>query len=72
MSGMGELQDITTSVYTFSNLITGGFVYVDKTAHLCELMRPKFAQYFCARPRRFGKSLTISTLQCIFEGRREG
>ncbi|MCQ2392787.1 MAG: ATP-binding protein [Kiritimatiellae bacterium] len=65
------MKPITTSVYTFSNLVEGGFVYVDKTAILRELIRPAFAQYFCARPRRFGKSLAISTFQCIFEGRRE-
>ena len=65
------LKPITTSVYTFSNLREGEFVYVDKTETIRELIRPKFAQYFCARPRRFGKSLLISTLQSIFEGRRE-
>ena len=65
------LKPITTSVYTFSNLREGEFVYVDKTAIIRELIRPKFAQYFCARPRRFGKSLLISTLQALFEGRRE-
>ena len=65
------LKPITTSVYTFSNLREGEFVYVDKTATIRELVRPKFAQYFCSRPRRFGKSLLISTLQSLFEGRRE-
>ena len=65
------MQPITTSVYTFSNLREGEFVYVDKTATIRELVRPKFAQYFCARPRRFGKSLLISTLQCLVEGRRK-
>ena len=65
------LQLITTSVYTFSNLREGEFVYVDKTETIRELIRPRFAQYFCARPRRFGKSLLISTLQSLFEGRRE-
>ena len=65
------MKPITTSVYTFANLITGGFVYVDKTAMIREMIRPAFAQCFLARPRRFGKSLTVSTLQAIFEGRRE-
>ena len=65
------MKPITTSTFTFSNLIEGGFVYVDKTALVRELIRPAFAQYFCSRPRRFGKSLLISTLQCVFEGRRE-
>ena len=46
------LKPITTSVYTFSNLREGEFVYVDKTETIRELIRPKFAQYFCARPSR--------------------
>ena len=65
------MRPITTSVSTFSDVIANGFVYVDKTAYLRELLRDGKNQYFLARPRRFGKSLTISTLQSIFEGRRE-
>ena len=65
------MQSITTSVSSFENLIRGGFVYVDKTAQVLELLKPAFAQYFLARPRRFGKSLLVSTLQAIFEGKRE-
>ena len=49
------LKPITTSVYTFSNLREGEFVYVDKTATIRELIRPKFAQYFCA-PTRWSSS----------------
>ena len=65
------MKPLTTSVYTFSNLIEGGFLYVDKTAGIHELLRPAFAQYFLARPRRFGKSLLVSTLKAIFQGKRE-
>ena len=65
------MKPLTTSVYTFSNLIEGGFLYVDKTADILDLLRPAFAQYFLARPRRFGKSLLVSTLKVIFQGRRE-
>ena len=65
------LQPITTSTYSFPDVIGNGFVYVDKTAIIRELLRDGKNQYFCARPRRFGKSLLISTLQSIFEGRRE-
>ena len=65
------MKPINTSTFTFSSLIEGGYAYVDKTALLRELLRGAKEQYFCARPRRFGKSLTISTLQCIFEGRRD-
>jgi len=65
------MKPITTSVYTFSKLIEGGFLYVDKTSEIHALLQPAFAQYFLARPRRFGKSLLISTLKAIFQGRRD-
>ena len=65
------MQPITTSVYSFENLRTGGFLYVDKTAKILEFAGPAFGQYFLSRPRRFGKSLLVSTLQCLFEGRKD-
>jgi hypothetical protein len=65
------MKPLTTSVYTFENLIEGGFVYVDKTEQIYRLIEPAFAQYFLSRPRRFGKSLLISTLKVIFQGRRD-
>ncbi len=65
------MKPLSTSIYTFEKLIEGGFLYVDKTAILHELLSPAFAQYFIARPRRFGKSLLVSTLKAIFQGRRE-
>jgi len=65
------MQPLTTSVYTFSDLIDGGYLYVDKTRGIHELIRGYKGQYFLARPRRFGKSLLISTLKVIFQGRRE-
>ena len=65
------MKPISTSTYTFSKLIGGGYVYVDKTAMIHALAEEESPQYFIARPRRFGKSLLISTLQCLFEARRE-
>jgi len=65
------MKPLTTSVYTFSKLIDGGFLYVDKTAGIYDLLHPATGQYFLSRPRRFGKSLLVSTLRAIFEGRRE-
>ena len=65
------MKPLTTSVYTFSKLIHGGFQYVDKTAGIYRLIEPAFGQYFLARPRRFGKSLLVSTLKAIFLGQRE-
>jgi hypothetical protein len=65
------MKPLTTSVYTFSDLIAGGYLYVDKTSLIHELIRGYKGQYFLARPRRFGKSLLVSTLKVIFQGRRE-
>ena len=65
------MKPIATDIYTFSELIGRGVVYVDKTDKLLDLIVGSSKQFFLARPRRFGKSLTVSTLQAIFEGRRE-
>ena len=49
-----------------------GQIYVDKTAYLHRLITdPSRKYYFCARPRRFGKSLSVTTLKSIFLGHRE-
>ena len=66
------MEKAATDIYTFEELRKWGFVYVDKTAILKELadgLRGK--QFFIARPRRFGKSLAVSTLKALFEGKRE-
>ncbi len=55
---------------SFEQLRKGGFLYVDKTRYVETVA--KGPQYlFLGRPRRFGKSLFLSTLQCFFEGKRE-
>ncbi|MDE6786704.1 MAG: ATP-binding protein [Muribaculaceae bacterium] len=46
-------------------------VYVDKTAFVEKIAKSKIHYYFLARPRRFGKSLFLSTLQYFYEGKRE-
>ncbi|MDE6227099.1 MAG: AAA family ATPase, partial [Muribaculaceae bacterium] len=57
-------------IQTFSKIIEEGFVYVDKTAYIKSLLN--HGQYiFLSRPRRFGKSLLLSTLESYFEGRRD-
>ena len=61
-----------TDVYTFENLRRGDFTYVDKTEALIGLIDESIGrQFFIARPRRFGKSLCVSTLKAIFEGKKE-
>ena len=63
----------TTGVFDFPRLILGGEgKYVDKTGLLYRLAKSTAdAQLFISRPRRFGKSLMLSTLKAMFEGRRE-
>ncbi len=65
------MKDITSSVYNFEDLIQGNFLYVDKTEYIWQLIRPAKESYFLSRPRRFGKSLTLSTLKAVFEGKKE-
>jgi hypothetical protein len=56
--------------HTFRDIIEGGFHYIDKTRYIYELIRYPKGVYFLARPRRFGKSLLISTFEEIFQGNR--
>ena len=66
------MEKAATDTYTFEKLRGGGFTYVDKTAILKQLADlSRGSQFFIARPRRFGKSLAVSTLKCLFEGKRD-
>ncbi|MDE7419215.1 MAG: ATP-binding protein [Muribaculaceae bacterium] len=55
----------------FKNLRDRGAFYIDKTAFIEKIVRSRTQYYFLARPRRFGKSLFLSTLRYFFEGRRD-
>ncbi|MDE6480753.1 MAG: ATP-binding protein [Muribaculaceae bacterium] len=57
-------------IQTFEKIIKEGYAYVDKTALIYELVTTG-QYYFLARPRRFGKSLLLSTIQAYFEGKKE-
>ena len=57
-------------IQDFKSIVDGGFVYVDKTA-LLHKMVTEGKIYFLSRPRRFGKSLLVSTLKYYFGGERE-
>ena len=57
-------------IQTFSEIVKGNYFYADKTAIVYQLAHyAKF--HFLSRPRRFGKSLFVSTLQAYFEGKKE-
>jgi len=57
-------------IQTFEEIITGGYVYVDKTELVYKLI-DSGKYYFLSRPRRFGKSLLTTTLESYFLGRKE-
>ena len=64
-------QSITTSNYTFEDTIRGKYIYVDKTIYFHQLVKEEKGFYFLSRPRRFGKSLSVSILKNIFKGNKE-
>ena len=67
---MQEIRNMPIGIQSFSTMIEGNYVYVDKT-HFIPSLEKLGRAYFLARPRRFGKSLFISTLQAYFEGKKE-
>ena len=57
-------------VQSFERLRNEGFVYVDKTAFVYKMVNEGRC-YFLSRPRRFGKSLLMSTIEAYFKGKRQ-
>jgi hypothetical protein len=58
-------------IQDFQKVRENGYIYVDKTPQIYQLISGVRGAFFLSRPRRFGKSLLCSTLGAIFEGRRE-
>jgi len=66
------MKPIAVNTSDFQDIIDSGCLYVDKTAYLHRLISTQGLKFcFLSRPRRFGKSLMLSTLKAIFQGRRE-
>ncbi|WP_291530698.1 ATP-binding protein [Bacteroides sp. UBA939] len=65
---MSKLYPI--GIQNFESLRNDGYMYVDKTALIYKLVKTG-RYYFLSRPRRFGKSLLISTLEAYFQGKKE-
>jgi hypothetical protein len=63
-------RKLPVGIQDFEKLRRGGYVYVDKTDYVYRLTRVSF-HYFLGRPRRFGKSLFLSTLKAYFLGKKE-
>ena len=64
------LQNLPIGIQNFEKIRNDGYLYVDKTEIVYRLATSG-SYFFLSRPRRFGKSLLISTLQAYFEGKRE-
>ena len=65
---MGKLYPV--GIQNFEKLRNGGYFYIDKTALVYRLVTTG-SYYFLSRPRRFGKSLLVSTLEAYFQGKKE-
>lgn len=63
-------QTITTSGYTFEKIREGNLFYADKTDYFHQLVSEPSGVFFLSRPRRFGKSLSVSIFKNIFKGNR--
>jgi len=65
------MKNLPIGIQTFRDIVQNDYLYVDKTEKIFELVKYPKGVYFLSRPRRFGKSLLISTLNEIFEGEKE-
>ncbi|MBQ1310611.1 MAG: AAA family ATPase [Blautia sp.] len=63
-------RKLPIGIQGFEKLRTGGFLYVDKTEYIYQLAHDN-VPYFLSRPRRFGKSLLLSTMKAYWEGKKE-
>lgn len=67
MEGMRKLP---MGIQTFEDIRKDDYLYVDKTAFVYQIAHTG-KPYFLSRPRRFGKSLLISTFEAYFQGRKD-
>lgn len=65
-----EIRKLPIGIQSFADIRRSGYLYVDKTALIYELVTTG-KPYFLSRPRRFGKSLFLSTLEAYFQGKKE-
>ena len=65
-----NLKQLPIGIYTFNRIIENNYLYVDKTDLLHDIIS-NFKYVFLSRPRRFGKSLVLSTLENIFKAKKD-
>lgn len=66
-----EVRRYPVGIQTFSEIRNDDYLYIDKTDLIYRLTHESGKSFFLSRPRRFGKSLLLSTMQAYFEGRRD-
>ena len=64
------MKNYPLGIQTFEKIIEEDFLYIDKTQEIYRLIK-KAGYYFYARPRRFGKSLLLSTIKAVYEGKKD-
>ena len=64
-------KNLPIGIQTFPDIIEGNYLYIDKTRYIYDLLSSGVRYCFLSRPRRFGKSLLVSTFHSYFEGDRE-
>jgi hypothetical protein len=68
---MTTLKKLPLGIESFTKIIDDNLLYADKTKYIYDLLRSKDRNYFLARPKKFGKTLLINTLETLFSGERE-
>ena len=68
---MAALKQYPVGIQTFEDIIKRNLLYIDKTEYIYRMTHGGGKYFFLSRPRRFGKSLLISTFQSYFEGKKE-
>jgi len=62
---------LPVGIQDFEKIRKGGYIYVDKTNYIHRLINGSGASFFLSRPRRFGKSLFLSTMEALFKGQKD-
>jgi hypothetical protein len=65
------MKKLGIGISDFKELIEGNYIYVDKTKYIYKLIQEGGSYYFLSRPRRFGKSLLLSTIRYLFENHKD-
>ncbi|MCX8144666.1 MAG: AAA family ATPase, partial [Bacteroidia bacterium] len=64
------MRKLPIGIQSFENIRKDNYIYVDKTNYIYDLLNSG-KYFFISRPRRFGKSLLVDTIKCLFEGKKE-